>query len=480
MTSSLRIIILDFDGESGLANELQEIIRQYGESKTEFQIEIVPSALEVLGLNRSTAIAGFWPDLVFSVVGATQKTTLESIFSMTKQEFKRKPVIAVMTTNQPRDLFDVLTFGATDCLTTPLKATDILPRIWRLLKEMQPVEVLTRTLKEDIGLNQLLGESPVFVAEISKIPAISKCDVGVLIIGETGTGKEMCARAIHYFSRRNHKPFIPVNCGAIPLDLVENELFGHEKGAFTGALTSQLGLIHEANGGTLFLDEIDCLPPLAQVKLLRFLQEKEYRPLGSARVRHADVRIIAATNVDMANALETRKLRQDLYYRLNIVSLKLPPLRDRKDDIPLLVKYFLDKYSHDFDKGKLEISDAAMQVLLDHNWPGNVRQLEHVIAGIVATFEKSIIESSDILLPDKANTASDQSFRLAKSRVVAQFEKTYIQALLLAYHGNITRSAQAAQKNRRAFFQLLRKHHITFRQFKNTVNAPRMDKLLIQ
>ena len=169
-----------------------------------------------------------------------------------------------------------------------------------------------QALKEKLGLQQLIGESPGFLTEIRKIPAMARCEATVFVLGETGTGKELCARAIHYLSARAHKPFLPVNCGAIPTELVENELFGHERGTFTDATTTHYGLIHEADGGTLFLDEIDSLPLLAQVKLLRFLQEREYRPLGSAKTRKAQVRIIAATNADVETAVREGKLRQDL------------------------------------------------------------------------------------------------------------------------------------------------------------------------
>src|SRR5215813_6052247 len=197
----------------------------------------------------------------------------------------------------------------------------------RLQKQVSESETVTQTLKEKLGLRQLIGESPAFLAEIRKIPAVARCEVSVLISGETGTGKEVCARAIHYLSPRAPHPFVPINCGAIPAELVENELFGHERGAFTDAATSQSGLIHEAEGGTLFLDEVDSLPALAQVKLLRFLQEKEYRRLGSTRTYQANVRVIAATNSDLEEAVRTGKLRRDLYYRLNILQLTLPPLR---------------------------------------------------------------------------------------------------------------------------------------------------------
>ena len=186
-------------------------------------------------------------------------------------------------------------------------------------------------LRSTLGLDHIIGESPVFVALLGRIASIAKHDVCVLILGETGTGKEVFARAIHYCSQRSAKPFIPINCGAIPVDLLENEFFGHESGAFTSANCPRRGIIREADGGTLFLDEVDCLPPFAQVKLLRFLQEGQFRPLGSAAVCTADVRVVAASNADFKEILASGRLRKDLYYRLNVLFMQLPPLRNAKE-----------------------------------------------------------------------------------------------------------------------------------------------------
>ncbi len=326
---------------------------------------------------------------------------------------------------------------------------------------------LVHELKERIGLKQLVGKSPVFLAEIEKIPSIAKCSANVLISGETGTGKEMCARAIHYLSPRNDKPFVPVNCGAIPVELVENELFGHVRGAFTGADSSQTGLINEANDGTLFLDEIDCLSPPAQVKLLRFLQAKEYRQLGSTKMHQADVRVIAATNINIEEAVKKEKLRQDLYYRLNIIPFMLPPLRERKEDIPLLADHFLDKYTTEFNKQIAAFTPDAMQKLMSYEWPGNVRELENIIERAVVFSKQTVIQSIDIALPCSEITEPDKSFQKAKSEAVAQFEKNYIWNILFAHQGNITKAAKAAQKNRRAFWELIRKHKIEVQDFKS-------------
>ena len=341
-------------------------------------------------------------------------------------------------------------------------------RVLRLRQHPAEEEALPQPSEEKPGLPQLLGESPAFLAEIRKIPLLAQCDVNVLISGETGTGKELCARAIHYLSPRAGRPFIAVNCGAIPVELVENELFGHERGAFTDASTAQGGLIHEAEGGTLFLDEIACLPLLAQVKLLRFLQDKEYRRLGSTKTQQGDVRVVAAMNIDLEEAVREGKLRQDLYYRLNIIPLVLPPLRERREDIPLLARYFLAKYAARLNKDVTDCSPDVMQLLVLYEWPGNVRELEHTIERAVVLSEQAVIHKADIILPRVAAAAHQDSFQEAKAKVIAQFERTYIQGLLLAHQGNITKAARAAQKNRRAFWQLMRKHLLDAHSFKSS------------
>jgi two-component system, NtrC family, response regulator GlrR len=315
-------------------------------------------------------------------------------------------------------------------------------------------------LKEKVGLKLLIGGAACFRAEIKKIPLIARSDSRVLITGETGTGKEMCARAIHYLSPRAGGPFVPVNCGAIPVDLVENELFGHDPGAFTGANAAKTGLIEEAEGGTIFLDEIDCLPLSAQVKLLRFLQEKEYRRLGSSKIRRADVRVIAASNTSLAEALEKGQVRQDLYYRLNVLSLSLPPLRERREDIPLLAAHFVEKYSPGFQREVKKISAGAMQKLTFYDWPGNIRELEHTIERAVMFSEAPQLSEPDIVLPSRAPADGD-SFRRAKAKIIEQFERDYIKRLLVSNNGNISKAAQSARKNRRAFWELMRKHKIS-------------------
>src|SRR5581483_11686031 len=333
-------------------------------------------------------------------------------------------------------------------------------RIGRLAMQVRKDETVKQALKEKLGLQQLIGKSEVFLTEISKVSLLAKSNVSVLILGETGTGKEMIARSIHYLSQRANKPFMPLNCGAIPLDLVENELFGHERGAYTSASGQHHGLIQQADGGTLFLDEIDSLPLLAQVKLLRFLQHKEYRPLGSTKVLNADVRIIAASNANLEQAVAEGKIRQDLYYSLNVIPVRLPPLRERPEDVVLLAEHFLAKYAAEFSSPAQKFSAEAIRKLMLYDWPGNVRELEHLVQRAVVLCDQTVIDSTHISIPGSQEPLSKESFQEAKTRMISQFEKSYIQKLLIAHQGNISRAADAAQKERRTFWGLIRKHKI--------------------
>src|SRR5262249_25261653 len=299
-----------------------------------------------------------------------------------------------------------------------------------------------------------------FLDKVRCIPRFARCDATVLISGESGTGKEIFARAIHYLSLRADRKFVPVNCGALPENLVESEIFGHKRGAFTGAASNQSGLICDAEGGTLFLDEIDCLTPQAQVKLLRFLQDGEYRSVGSHQIRRANIRVIAAANADFSHIVRSGKFREDLFYRLNVLALTLPALRQGPGDILLLTHDFLEKQAAITETRLKNLSLAALNRLLSHSWPGNVRELQNVLMRAIVLSNRDTIEPWDLDLPEQEPAAEDQSFRTNKSRVVWRFEHDFLTTALRAHGGNITRAASAVGKNRRAFWELLRKHNL--------------------
>jgi len=463
------ILLLDLNPADALCESLQTVLDETFGSDFTLQLRVVAINDAASVENSGRTVSQLKASIVFIVLPSGLATKALRLLGSLRRDAPDVPVIAVVDASEPASMLQLMRHGASDFITPPLKRIDVVPRVCRLLEQVRQQGGPVHALKQTLGLKRLVGESPAFVAEISKFPMIARCDASVLILGETGTGKELCARAIHYVSPRAGKPFVPVNCGAIPVELVENELFGHEREAFTGAASSRSGLIHEADGGTLFLDEIDCLPLLAQVKLLRFLQDKEYRPLGSMKMRQADVRVMAATNIDLEEAVRAGKLRPDLYYRLNVIPLVLPPLRERCEDIPLLARHFLARYADEFDKLISDFSLTAMQMLLVYEWPGNVRELEHAIERAVVMCERKVIGSEDIRLPRLKPGASEASFQEMKSTMIAQFERTYINGLLQAHRGNISKAARAARKDPRALRQLIRKHKIDVRSIKESV-----------
>jgi len=412
-------------------------------------------------------ISGANFDVLLLTLAAENVADAEKLIGAEFFKNLRQPTLLCAADIPSEKLFKLLAGGIDDFVVAPFKKEDVLPRIRRLLPKDSPHEKLIKKSKEKIGLKRIIGKNPAFVGEIDKLPIFARCDVAVLITGETGTGKEVIARAIHYLSARAGKSFVPINCGAIPNDLMENELFGHEKGAFTGALNSQKGLIYEADGGTLFLDEIDSLPLISQVKLLRFLQDKEYRPLGSTKPQKADVRIIAASSRNLEELVESEKIRADLYYRLNVMQIILPPLRERPEDVPLLARHFLEKYALEFKKDIDSIEPEALLKLQNSDWRGNVRELENIIERTVLMCESATITAADLKLTASKKEKLEESFRAAKARAVARFEKSYLQKILEIYQGNISQAAKVAGKNRRAFFELIRKHRINVENFKS-------------
>lgn len=357
---------------------------------------------------------------------------------------------------------------ADDFLFCPFQPGDLIARIQKWL-QFENRSAAAERLKIDLGMGSLIGESAPFVKVLRQINLLARCDATVLLSGETGTGKELAARAIHYLSARAGGPFIPVNCSALPETLLENELFGHTKGAYTDASLPQRGLIAEAESGTLFLDEIDGLSLTAQAKILRFLQEGEYRPLGGRQPLQADARIVAATNATLLEKVKAGTFREDLYFRLHILSLSLPPLRERPEDIPLLAKYFLKKYCRRFRSDYKILSPAALMKLSSYAWPGNVRELEAVIQRAIVHSPVPLIQAEEIDLPTTVQMLSkrDFPFQALKRRAIDTFEKSYLSQLLITHRGNVSRAAKDAGKDRRAFRRLMEKHGLIRQQFMN-------------
>lgn len=464
-----RVLVLNLDTEEGLGTTLREILERNGRIAVHHQM-VEPGDWKP---DYSALVECYDPAIVFLILSQA----LVEHSARLVQPFRKstdQPLIVVASRSEPDQIFEMLKQGASDFITPPLTRESILPRLWRLLHGLEGKSA-PGVARHAESLRKLVGQSKAFVDQLNRIPLVARCDATVLISGETGTGKELFARAIHELSPRSKGPFVAVNCGAIPMELAEGELFGHERGAFTGAHAQRKGLVEEANRGTLFLDEIDSLPLLAQVKLLRFLQEKEYRPLGSPNTRTADVRVITATNIDVENAVRSGRLRHDLYYRLNILPIVLPPLRERRDDILLLAGHFLTRYSMQFEKAVCGFTPEAREALILYPWPGNVRELEHAVARAVAMSESGSVSAAALQLAG-ADGEGIQSFQAAKAKVVSRFERAYLEGLLLACHGNISRAAQAANKNRRSFWELLRKHRIDAGRFRETIKPALMER----
>jgi DNA-binding NtrC family response regulator len=316
-------------------------------------------------------------------------------------------------------------------------------------------------------LAQLVGDAPAFRQVLKSIPLIAASDSPSLLVGETGTGKEICARAIHSLGRRGDSPFVPVECGALPEHLVENELFGHVRGAFTDAHVDQRGLVSIAEGGTLFLDEIDALSLGAQTKLLRFLQDGTYRALGADRFSRANVRVLAATNVRLETYIAEKRFRSDLYYRLNVLRLELPPLRERRQDIGLLACDFLRMFCRAGSLRPMTFSRSALLLLEQHDWPGNIRELRNVVERAVVLSQGSKILPAHLLLSNSENTSETMvpSFREAREIAVKIFEKRYVERALHRHSGNVTRAAREAGKDRRDFGRLVKKYGIDRHSF---------------
>ncbi len=314
---------------------------------------------------------------------------------------------------------------------------------------------------------QIIGRSEAIRLQIETVRRYARCDAAVLILGETGTGKELLAQAIHHHSSRSSHPFVPLNCAGIPLELVENELFGHEQGAFTGATGPRAGLIEAAKGGSLFLDEIDLLPILAEAKLLRLLQEQEYRRLGATASRRADVRVISASNRDLLEAVENGQFRKDLYYRLNVLILTVPPLREHREDIPLLAEHLLLRHSGPGGRPPPRLDPSATRKLMEYDWPGNVRELESVLVRAQLLSEGPTInqECVDFSSTNHARPVGScrptGTFNEQKEEIVREFERRYLKEALLRNQGNVTQAARESGKDRRTFFGLLKKHGLT-------------------
>jgi DNA-binding NtrC family response regulator len=356
-----------------------------------------------------------------------------------------------------------------DIVITDLKMPDV-DGIAIVQKALEQISLtnenryLKQQVREAKDFQNIIGNSRKMQDVFDIADKVAHTDATVLILGESGTGKELIARYIHYNSQRKNRIFVPVNCGALTEALLESELFGHEKGSFTGAISSKRGLIEIASGGTFFFDEIGDVSPVVQGKLLRVLQEREFMRVGGTTTITADIRLLAATNKNLEKCLTEGTFREDLYYRLNVVSIRLPTLRERKDDIPPLAQYFLKRFSQKMEKNISEIPQDVLEVLMGYDWPGNVRELENAIErAVVLAIDNTRLELSH--LPDKLLEAhidggtflQGRSYKEAKQQAVDSFNKEFLERLLQMSNGNISQAAKHAKMDSANFRRLMRK-----------------------
>jgi two-component system response regulator HydG len=361
------------------------------------------------------------------------------------REAQPKSEVIVMTAyGTIESAVEAMRLGAFDYLQKPFNEQELLMKVYKALESRNlrgQVEAFAQEFKERYGFESIIGRSEAIRNVLSRVIRIAPTDTTVLITGESGTGKELIARAVHANSRRAHRPFVPINCAAITETLLESELFGHTRGSFTGAVSARKGLFEEADGGTFFFDEIAETTPTFQAKLLRTIQEGEVRRVGDNKPIKVDIRVIAATNVELTEAVEERRFREDLYYRLNVARFLLPPLRQRKEDVPLLVEFFLNKYNQKMGV-RTKLAEGVMDRLLEYSYPGNIRELENMVEQAVALATGGIITVDDIL-PEAARQPPPKDGNKTLADIVDEAERQAVERALRAADGSRERAAEA-------------------------------------
>jgi two-component system response regulator GlrR len=399
------------------------------------------------------------PQLVVSDVRLPGRDGL-ALFDEIRARYPALPVILLTAHGTIPDAVEATSRGVFSYLTKPFDGKALLDKVNQALA--LPAQAPHAQDSDEAWRATIVSRSNCMADLLAEAKMVAASDATVLISGESGTGKELLAQAIHRASARAARPFVAVNCGAIPEALLESELFGHVKGSFTGALANHRGLFVTAGSGTLFLDEIGDMPPALQVKLLRVLQERSVRPVGSSQSVPADVRILSATNRDLDSAMAQGQFREDLYYRLNVVSLRLPPLSERREDIPLLANHFLARLNEKYGKRFNGFAPDAIKALTTASWPGNVRQLHNVVEQVCALTTTPLISLALVQRALRVPTMEVLSYAEARQR----FERDYLVGLLKLTDGNAADAARLADRNRTEFYRLLQKHGLTPGQFR--------------
>ncbi|WP_281082470.1 two-component system response regulator GlrR [Klebsiella quasivariicola] len=437
-----RLLLVDDD--PGLLKLLG--MRLVSEGYSVVTAESGPEALRVLGREKV--------DLVISDLRMDEMDGLQ-LFSEIQKGQPGMPVIILTAHGSIPDAVAATQQGVFSFLTKPVDKDALYKAIDEALEQRSPAT-------DEAWRQAIVTRSPLMLRLLEQAGMVAQSDVSVLINGQSGTGKEIVAQAIHNASPRHDKPFVAINCGALPEQLLESELFGHARGAFTGAVSNREGLFQAAEGGTLFLDEIGDMPVSLQVKLLRVLQERKVRPLGSNRDIEINVRIISATHRDLPKAMTRGEFREDLFYRLNVVNLKIPPLSERTEDIPLLANHLLRQSADRHKPFVRAFSSDAMKRLMAAKWPGNVRQLVNVIEQCVALTSSPVIGDALVEQALEGENTALPTFVEARN----QFELNYLRKLLQITKGNVTHAARMAGRNRTEFYKLLSRHELDANDFK--------------
>ncbi|UCB52008.1 MAG: sigma-54-dependent Fis family transcriptional regulator [Candidatus Zixiibacteriota bacterium] len=456
--------ILVVDDEEIVLRSCRKILQGGGH-----EVTTALSGQEAFGLLESETFDIVITDMKMPGIDGLQ--VLESI----KEKYPDVAVIMITGYSTVQSAVQAMKLGAFDYIPKPFTPDEVLVVVEKALEKKSLIHeniYLRKELEAKHGFDNIIGGSPKMEEVYKLIRKVAPTDSTVLIRGESGTGKELIARAIHFNSPRKQKSFVPVDCGVLAEDLLQSELFGHVKGSFTGAIVTKPGVFEIADGGSFFLDEIGDTNQNFQSKLLRVIQEREFTPVGAVKSKRVNIRFIVATNKDLEKSVEEKKFREDLFYRLNVVSIRIPPLRERKDDIPLLAYHFLRKYAKEMKKNIKSISVDAMNMLIAYSWPGNVRQLENVIERAIVMCEGDTTTTdhlpfavrSETTNPDTPIPRSSGELKEIKKRVresaVESIEKSFVLDALTRNDWNITRSAEDVGMQRPNFQALMRKHNI--------------------
>lgn len=463
--------ILIVDDEKVFSNYLEQILSRKG-----YQTDVANNGEDALAQCEKTPY-----DLVLTDIKMPKMTGLELLKALKQRASsetdgaKDTAVIMMTAHGSVETAVEAMKSGASDYITKPFNAQEVLLRIEKVFEQLRLQEE-NRYLREEVlekhSQERILSQSQKMERIFDLITNVASTDSTVLIQGETGTGKELVAREIHYCSKRKQNKFVAINCGALADNLLESELFGHEKGSFTGAIRQKIGKFQLADQGTLFLDELGNISSAMQIKLLRVLQEMRFERVGGNEIIEVDVRIIAATNEDIEKAVEEGRFREDLYYRINVIPIFLPPLRERKEDIHLLAKHFVEKQSH----GRIQaISDEAIQVLMRYDWPGNIRELENILERSIILERGTTLTRVD--LPTRTYRKSDDQSLLnfnedlpleqVREDAIDIVEKEYLKRVLSRYHGSIKRVAEHTGLTTRSIHGKMKKFSLRKENFKN-------------